>query len=160
VSWSSALDRHRRKRVLAVASGGGHYAQLRRIRPAWRGCDVHYVSTLRDYASQLEPEASFSYVNDANRNAKSRVLVQAVRMLWIVIRIRPDIVVTTGAAPGYFAIRFGKLLGARTIWIDSIANANELSMTGQLARKHSDLWLTQWPELAGPGGPEYLGAIL
>ena len=150
----------RRIRVLAVASGGGHFVQLRRIRPAWRGCDVHYVTTLRGYAKELEPGESFSYVNDANRNAKGQILAQAIRIAWIVIRVRPDVVVSTGAAPGYFAIRFGKLIGARTIWIDSIANAEELSMTGRIVGKYADLWLTQWPELARPGGPEYMGAIL
>ena len=44
-------------------------------------------------------------------------------MLGLLLRHRPDVIVTTGAAPGYFALRFGKLLGARTIWIDSMANA-------------------------------------
>ena len=48
----------------------------------------------------------------------------------------------TGAAPGYFAIRIGKLLGARTLWIDSIANAEELSMGGQLVAEKADLVLT------------------
>ncbi len=149
-----------RRRVLAVASGGGHFVQLQRIRPAWQGCDVKYVSTLKDCSHTLNPGEAYYYVNDANRHSKIRVLAQAIRILWIVLCVRPDIVVTTGAAPGYFAIRFGKLVGARTIWIDSIANADELSMAGKMASKHADLWLTQWPELARPDGPECFGAIL
>ena len=34
-------------------------------------------------------------------------------------------VISTGAAPGYFAMRFAKWLGRRTIWIDSIANVEQ-----------------------------------
>jgi hypothetical protein len=68
--------------------------------------------------------------------------------------------VSTGAAPGYFALRFGKLLGSRTIWIDSLANVERLSKAGLLAGKYADLWLTQWPELAQPGGPEYAGQVI
>ena len=84
----------------------------------------------------------------------------ALQILWILLRTRPHIVVSTGAAPGYFAVRLGKLLGARTIWIDSIANVEKLSLSGQRIGRHADLWLTQWPHLAGPKGPHFLGGIL
>jgi hypothetical protein len=40
-----------------------------------------------------------------------------------------------------------KLAGARTVWIDSIANSEKLSLSGRLVRKHVDLCLTQWPHL-------------
>ena len=57
------------------------------------------------------------------------VLWQLVRIL---IRERPDVVVTTGAAPGFVALAAAKLLlGCRTIWIDSIANAERLSSSAR-----------------------------
>ena len=58
------------------------------------------------------------------------------------------------------ALRLGRLLGARTIWLDSIANVDELSLSGLKARRHADLWLTQWPHLARPEGPFYMGAVM
>jgi UDP-N-acetylglucosamine:LPS N-acetylglucosamine transferase len=84
----------------------------------------------------------------------------AWRILVIMLRERPDVVISTGAACGYFSIRLGKLMGARTIWIDSIANIDEVSMAGQLVKPYADHWLTQWPHLAQPGGPRYFGAVL
>ena len=81
-------------------------------------------------------------------------------MLWLVIRERPDVVVTTGAAPGYFALRFGKWIGAKTIWIDSIANLERMSLSGERVRRYADLWLTQWAHLAKSDGPVFLGAVL
>lgn len=151
---------HRPAKILAVASGGGHFVQLRRMRPAWENCETHYLTTLPEYRAELEPGATLHLVNDANRWDKLGVARMAVRVLWTVLRLRPDVVISTGAAVGYFALRFGKLLGARTIWVDSIANAEELSMTGRMVRRHADLWLTQWPELAGPDGPRYEGSVL
>jgi hypothetical protein len=74
--------------------------------------------------------------------------------------VRPDVVISTGAAPGYFAILFGKKLGAKTIWLDSIANVDELSMSGRAVGKYADLWLTQWEHLATEGGPDFIGAVL
>jgi hypothetical protein len=81
--------------------------------------------------------------------------------LYIILRERPDVIISTGAAPGYFALWIGRrLLGARTIWIDSIANVDRLSLAGAKAGRVADLWLTQWPHLAKPGGPAFAGAVL
>lgn len=88
------------------------------------------------------------------------MLRMAFRMFVIVCLEKPDIVISTGAAPGYFALRFGKWHGARTVWVDSIANADELSMTARIVRPYADLWLTQWAHLASPNGPEYAGSVL
>ncbi|MHC5007889.1 MAG: UDP-N-acetylglucosamine--LPS N-acetylglucosamine transferase, partial [Planctomycetota bacterium] len=60
----------------------------------------------------------------------------------------------------YFAVVFGKLIGARTAWIDSMANVETLSLAGRKIRPWADLWLTQWPGLATPQGPHYEGAVL
>jgi hypothetical protein len=62
--------------------------------------------------------------------------------------------------PGLFAIVIGKKLGARTVWVDSIANAEELSMSGVLARPHASMWLSQWPAVAEANGAEYAGSVL
>lgn len=142
----------KRPRVLAVASGGGHWVQLCRLRPAFEGCDVLFVSTDPGFARDVAP-AKFASVPDANRSKKLRVLWMFARMGWIVLRHRPAAVVTTGAAPGYAAIRFARLLGARTMWIDSVANAEELSLSGMMAGKVADEWLTQWEHL-GSGDPQ------
>ncbi len=102
----------------------------------------------------------FLVVPDANRWNKLRVLYLALVMLKHVLVIRPDVIVSTGAAPGFFAILFGKKLGAKTIWLDSIANVDELSLSGKKVKKYADLWLTQWEHLATPEGPRYVGAVL
>ncbi len=146
-------------KVLAVASGGGHWIQLMRLRPAFDGCPVTYVSTLAGYQAQVAP-APFHVIRDASLWNKFGLLIQALQMLRLIARLRPDVVVTTGAAPGYFAVRLGKWFGARTVWLDSMANVDELSLAGRKAGKCVDLWLTQWPHLAGQEGPFYVGAVL
>jgi UDP-N-acetylglucosamine:LPS N-acetylglucosamine transferase len=151
-------------RVLAVSSGGGHWVELMRIAPAFGDADIAYVTVNKDYRGEA-PKGRFYTVNDATRWSKIAAAWMALRMLVIVLRERPDVVITTGAAPGYFALRFGRWLGARTIWLDSIANVDELSMSGRIAGKFADVWLTQWAHLAKPSKagmrhPEYAGAVL
>ncbi len=155
-------------RIIAVASAGGHWVQLMRLRAAWEGCEITYVTTdpglevalRQEAAAQGLPVPAFRIIVEGNRWQKVRLLRQMLQILMLMLRIRPDAVISTGAAPGYFALRFGKLVGARTVWIDSVANADELSLSGLKVRKYADRWLTQWPHLAGPDGPEFLGSVL
>jgi UDP-N-acetylglucosamine:LPS N-acetylglucosamine transferase len=147
------------KRILAVASEGGHWVQLKRLAPAFQGHEVTYVTTNPSYGTEVD-EAGFHTVQDASRWNKLMLVKQALQMFWIMIRCRPHLIISTGAAPGYFAIRLGKLLGAKCIWIDSIANAEKLSLSGRKVGAHADLSLTQWPHLARTGGPNYHGTVL
>lgn len=146
----------KKKKLLAVASQGGHLIQLMRLKPVFDQYDASYVSNQRHDGM----EENFTVVVDANRNAKCKLLLLFMQVLWIMIRRRPDVVISSGAAPGYFALMLGKLFGAKTIWLDSIANAEELSMSGKRAGKFADLWLTQWPEVAYDNGPQYGGRVL
>ena len=152
------MTSHRPPRVLAIASGGGHWIQLLRMRPAWEGCEVVYAST-RPSDREDVAGAPFRVVPDANRWVKWRALWCAVRVGALVIAQRPDTVVTTGALPGYFAVVTGRLIRARTVWVDSVANVDELSMSGRWAGPHADVWLTQWSHLSTPDGPTYRGTV-
>ena len=142
-----------------MASPGGHWMQLRRIAPAFEGCDVVWVSCNAGYAPEVAPQP-LRVVPDASRWDKIGLVKMLLKVAWIVLSVRPHAIVTTGAAPGYFAIRIGKLIGARTMWIDSIANVEELSMSGRMAGKHATRWLTQWEHLAEGTAPAYHGAVV
>jgi len=144
---------------MVVASGGGHWAQLRRVWPAFAHRELVVVTTEAELAGQVDAARRY-VVTDANLRAKLRLGVLGLQVAWIVLRERPGVVISTGAAPGYFAVRVGKWLGARTVWVDSIANAEQLSVCGDKIGRYADLWLTQWEHLAGPDGPVYRGAVL
>jgi hypothetical protein len=67
--------------------------------------------------------------------------------------------ITTGALPGLFCLIAARLLGARTVWIDSIANSDQPSMSGRIARLFAHEWFTQWEHLA-TRRRRYEGAVL
>jgi UDP-N-acetylglucosamine:LPS N-acetylglucosamine transferase len=159
-------------RILAIASAGGHWVQLRRLQPAWEGCHVIYVSTSESRRDEIlnEPQeqggspADFYTVVEATRWEKYKLLKQFLQITKILLKARPHVVISTGAAPGFFALRVGKLLGARTIWVDSIANVESLSLSGTKAGSCADLWLTQWEHLAKSNNdkknPHYEGSVI
>lgn len=148
------------KKVLAVASQGGHLVQLMRLKRVFDGYDTYYVSNAKDVGSFYNLEKYFS-VNDASLSKKIDLIILAFRVFIIVLKVRPDVVISTGAAPGFFAIMFGKIFGAKTIWIDSIANAETLSVSGSKVGRFSDLRLTQWEHLSDKNkGIIYFGRVL
>jgi len=147
------------KKVMAVSSGGGHWVQLLRLRPAFEGSLMTYV-TVEPSAKVDIDDGDFYAVMEGGRNSPFRLMVSVLQLFFLILKLRPDVIISTGAAPGYFAIRIGKLLGAKTIWVDSVANTQKLSMAGAMVERYADLWLTQWPHLAKANGPSYFGSVI
>jgi len=137
----------KKTRVVAISSRGGHWIQLLRLRDGFADQGVTYVTTVPEYQSMVG-DSKFRVVTEASRKTKLRMIIMAMQVMWILIRVRPSAIITTGAAPGFIAVWLGKRLGIRTLWVDSIANADEMSMSGQLAMKHADTVLTQWEHLS------------
>lgn len=141
------------KRILAVASAGGHWEQLKVLSASFPAGSATFATTT------AQPEASV-VLRDCNRDRPLDCLVCAWQALRLVMRVRPDVVVSTGAAPGLLALFFGKLFGARAVWVDSVANAEQLSMSGRLAGGFADLRLSQWQHVAERSGAQYMGGLL
>lgn len=149
----------RQKKVLAIASGGGHWVQLLRLRPAFDGCEVTFASVQPGSADEV-PGHRYHAFRDASRKNRVAFAVAAWQIFWIVVRTRPEVIVTTGSAPALLALLFGRALGARTLWIDSIANVRELSASGRTARRVAHGCISQWPEVARANGLDYWGRTL
>lgn len=149
----------KQKPVMFIASQGGHWIQLNRLKDAASSHEVIFVSTAPSLGEFVSPDRFYSVI-DAAFDQKLRLTLQACQVLWLVLVTRPSAVVTTGASCGFFAVVFAKLLGAKTVWIDSVANVDELSASGRKVRRFADLWLTQWEHLSRPEGPRYYGAVL
>ncbi|MCL4640021.1 MAG: oligosaccharide biosynthesis protein Alg14 [Pseudosphingobacterium sp.] len=148
----------KRKKVLAIASVGGHWIELLRLMQLFNEFDTTFVSTNQS-CKEMVLGNNFYYVTDFNRWNKMKMVNTIFQMLRIIIKERPNIVVSTGAAPGLIGLLLGKIFGAKTVWIDSIANVEELSMSGRIASKFVNYTYVQWPDLAG-GKLLYKGNVL
>jgi len=149
-------------RILAIASGGGHWVELMRLKPAFDDLNVFYVSLDPTSASDV-PGRRYYTIRDASRKELWGFAIVLFQLARILLKERPDVVITTGSGPAFVALTLAKrLLRAKTIWIDSIANVEEMSTSGRMARGVADIWLTQWPHLAGEAenDPEFWGAVL
>lgn len=158
-AFQEPTERGHSLKVLVVASKGGHWEQMMLLRDIFEPYHVTYATTdpaLLDFS--LNGKAHI--VPDCNRDTPLPILASIRACFRLVTRIRPDYVISTGAMPGLFCILAGRMIGAETIWLDSFANAERLSMCGTIASRVANTCLTQWEHLARPGGPSYAGSIL
>ena len=155
---------HSKPRLLAISSAGGHWIQLGRLRPAMEDCQVFFASSCPEYretATVTSLKAGYYNFPEASRWSKSKLLWQAFRIAFIVLSVRPDVVVTTGASCGYFAIRISKLLfRSKAIWVDSLANVDSPSLAGEKSAKYCNLCLTQWEQVADGRVFQFRGSVL
>lgn len=135
-------------KICVVASAGGHLSQLLLLQPAWDGNEVVCVSTGQMVEDKLKAIGKTYIVGECNREHPLKTLGVLIRCVKIVISERPDVVVSTGAAAGFLVCFWSKLFGAKIIWIDSIANARKMSMSGRMIRPFADLIFSQWPDVA------------
>ena len=157
------LPRHgpvpRRPRLLVGASGGGHWIELRRLKAAFEGFEVAYVSTIPGYADVVAGHRYYA-VPDASRFSLAGFAPIALSALRILLRERPAAFVTTGSAPMLPFVLLARLFGVRTLWIDSIANGEHLSTSGRVAKRLAHRCLAQWPGVAHDETIDYWGKII
>ena len=146
------------RRVLAIASGGGHFVQLLRLRPAWEGHDVSYATVHVAAAIDVAP-APLMIFRDVSRADWWRLPLTAWDMARILWRVRPDVIITTGALPGLVCVALARPFGVRSIWVDSIANSETLSASGRSAKGRATRVVTQWPQLV-EAGVDHWGNVL
>ena len=148
-------------KICLAVSAGGHASQLLKLESCWRGRDCFSVTTSRAVEEQLAKFGRVYVVSESNRTrpvTTLRVLASCVR---IVLKEKPDFVISTGAAVGCIAGFVAKLTGARIVWVDSIANVDKLSLSARLIRPFADLVLTQWPDVALKyKSVEYVGHVV
>ncbi len=153
-------DVSKTKRILAVSSGGGHWVELRRLKPVFDQYETAYITTNADSGVDVPDNRLYVVTNFTRRNY-FRVIFLVPELVVILLKEKPDVIISTGAAPGLVCLALAKMLTrARTIWIDSIAARDCLSTSGREARRFADVWLTQWPDLSGPDGPDCWGAVV
>lgn len=145
--------------IVAVGSEGGHWEQLMLLSEALAGMNVLFVTTKRALLDQAKI-TNGRVVCDCNRDRP----LDTAKCLWqcarLIFSVRPKMIVTTGAAPGLLCLAMGRLIGAKTVWVESFANAERLSLSGKIARHFASTRLTQWQHLARSGGPLYEGELL
>lgn len=135
-------------KICLVCSSGGHFFELFSVNPLWEKHDRFWVTFPRqDTKSLLRNEKTYWAHFPTNRSLKN-LIRNAGLAVKVIARERPAAVISTGAGVAVPFLYLGRLLGLQTIYIESLARINDLSLTGRLVYRVVDHFLVQWPELA------------
>jgi UDP-N-acetylglucosamine:LPS N-acetylglucosamine transferase len=153
-------------KLIVGASAGGHANELQILLDAARGVwpvePAAYITTMEITARGFAQRGKPVYViGETDRRKPLRAFAVLLRALRVALRERPEAVVTTGSLPLAIFCVWAKLLGARIVWIDSVAQIDEMSLSGRLMSRVADLCLAQWPDVAARHpNVEYAGEVL
>jgi UDP-N-acetylglucosamine:LPS N-acetylglucosamine transferase len=155
------VSKNKEIQICLVASAGGHLSQLLKLKLSWQGHETFCVTTTKVIQRKFQRTGQIYVVGECNRRSPLRVLKVLLRCILPMLKGRPDVVISTGAAVGCICCFLGKIVGAKIIWIDSITNTKKLSLSGLIVKPISDLFLVQRKELAEKyKNVEYRGSII
>lgn len=133
--------------LLLVCSSGGHLLQLHALEPAWRDFSRVWITFDKsDARSLLRDEQVVFAHGPTNRSLKN--LVRNLWLGWRVVgRIRPAVVLTTGAGVAVPFAWVGRLRGARVVYVESLTRIDEPSLSCRLIAPVAERLYAQWPDL-------------
>lgn len=134
-------------KVCFVGSSGGHLTHLYMLKPFWQNKERFWVTfDKEDARSLLKGERMYYCYYPSNRSVKA-LLINTVRALEIILDERPDLIISSGAAPAIPFFYIGKLLGAKTIYIEVFDRINASTISGKLCYPVTDRFVVQWEEM-------------
>jgi UDP-N-acetylglucosamine:LPS N-acetylglucosamine transferase len=140
-------------KIIVGSSSGGHTTELLTLLNLMGNLlavtPTAVVTTMRISESAfLHLDRPIHYVGEADRSKPLRSIAVLLKTMGLALRERPDIVITTGSMPLALFCFWCRIFGAKIIWIDSIAQMESMSLSGQFVKLFSSLCFVQWPELA------------
>jgi beta-1,4-N-acetylglucosaminyltransferase len=133
-------------KILLVCSSGGHFSGMMRLKKFWERSERTWV-TFRNPSTEgsLLGEKVWWAYSPTNRN-----LVNLVRnfflAVYVLLKEKPDLVITTGAGVAVPFLWLAHLLGAQTVFVESITRVHSLSLSARLVSSFAEIYV-QWPEL-------------
>ena len=141
------------KKVLFISSTGGHLNELLQLSPLFEKYDYHIITEKDKTNEYLEDkyEGRVSYLPYGTRSHLIKYIFVyfylIIKTIFLYLKIRPKVIVTTGTHTAGPMCYLGKLFGSKIIYIETFANINKKTATGRLIYPIADLFIVQWEEM-------------
>ncbi|MDR3240905.1 MAG: UDP-N-acetylglucosamine--LPS N-acetylglucosamine transferase [Lactobacillaceae bacterium] len=134
-------------KIALVGSSGGHLTHLYLLKPFWESHERVWVTFDKaDANSLLADERRYNAFYPTNRN-----LVNLIKNTFLAVKVlikeRPDVIISSGAAVAVPFFYLGKLFGAKTIYIEVFDRVDKPTLTGKMVYPVTDRFIVQWPEM-------------
>lgn len=143
----------KKKRVLFVASTGGHLNELMQLSPMFNNYN-YYIITEKTKSNISLKEKYPKRINFLIYGTKDKKLIypfkfiyNCLKSLLLYIKIRPKYIVSTGTHTAVPICYIGKLFGSKIIFIETFANSSTKTLSGKLIYPIANLFIVQWESM-------------
>lgn len=158
----------RRLRIAMVGNAGGHLVELQALAEAFSGHDVFFVTQRYPWTAHLtdtellpaQKETQAARIGLLDRWWYRLKLFACIGWLWL--KRRPDCIVSSGAEVAIPAFWLGKLIGARTVYVECYTRVYKLSRSARAVMPVTDAFFAQNQPLveADPKRIRFEGCVL
>jgi len=141
------------KKVLFISSTGGHLTELLCLKDMFKKYDYHIVTERATSNVGLRKKYP-NRVSYLIYGTKSRPFIYPFKLLancfislFIYLKVRPKVIITTGAHSAGPMCCIGKILGSKIIYIETFANIHRKTVTGRIIYHFADLFIVQWESM-------------
>ena len=142
-----------RKKVLFISSTGGHLSELMALKPLFSKYEYEIVTEKTDSTIGLKAKygKKMHYLIYGTKHHMLSYIwktpVNIFKSLFLYFKIRPKVIITTGAHTAVWMCYIGKLFRSRIIYIETLANINTKTLSGKLIYPIADKFIVQWEEM-------------
>ena len=134
-------------KICFVGSSGGHLNHLYLLKPFWQDKDRFWATfDQTNSRSLLEGERFYPVYYPSNRSIKA-LIINIWRAIRVLRKERPDLIISSGAAPAIPFFYIGKLMGAKLIYIEVFDRIDMPTISGRLCYLVADKFIVQWDEM-------------
>lgn len=133
---------------MLVCTSGGHFSTMKSLEKFWSQHERVWVTDAQKDTAALAGSERVHWLPYQAPRDLIMVAQNLPATLKIVVKEKPDLIVSTGAS---IAINFAwaaKLLGRKFMFIESLSRSQELSLTGKIVYPACDELYVQWPEMS------------
>lgn len=119
------------------------------LKPLMDKYDSFIITEKTTYKVEVKNEKIY-YLHQVNRkewNFPLEMIINFFMSLFIFIKERPDVVITTGVLAMIPMCLLAKACRKKLIYIESFAKVNTPTQTGKIMYKYADQFYVQWPQM-------------
>ena len=142
-----------KKRVLFIASAGGHLSELLALREMFSNYESFLMTekTKSSIALTKEFQSRIGFLIFGTTthpfSYPFKLLGNCFISLYYYLKFRPQVVITTGVHTAAPMCCIAKLMGSKVIYIETFANLESKTASGRIIYHFADYFLVQWESM-------------
>ncbi len=132
--------------ICCISSSGGHLHQLRKAVQGLQ-CPMYWISEDSKHTRTQFDQLPHSFVTNPHLS-KMKYILNMIQCFFILLKVRPRVIISTGAGIAIPTILMGKyLFRCKIIFIESAADVIHPAKTPAFVSRYADLFIVQWEDM-------------